>query len=69
MLITNEKLKTNRVSETEQQMKERLRIRREKDRARMRTKKIQEETKGRQKQKTMRNRAGPLKRLKRGDEN
>ena len=36
--LRNEKLKANRTSETEEQMKERLRIRREKDRARRRTK-------------------------------
>ena len=50
-------LKANRASETEEQRKERLRIRREKDRARRITKKLQEETKGRQKQKTTRNSA------------
>ena len=37
------KLKANRASEIEEQRKERLRIRHEKDRARRRTKKIQEE--------------------------
>ena len=36
--LRNEKLKANRISETEEQRKERLRIRREKDRARRRTK-------------------------------
>ena len=35
-LLRNEKLKANRTSETEEQRKERLRIRREKDRARRR---------------------------------
>ena len=35
----NEKLKANRASETEEQRRERLMIRREKDRARRRTKK------------------------------
>ena len=35
--LRNEKLKANRTSETEKQRKERLRIRREKDRARRRT--------------------------------
>ena len=35
--LRNEKLKANRTSETEEQRKERLRIRREKDRARRRT--------------------------------
>ena len=34
--LTNEKLKVNRTSETEEQRKERLRIRPEKDRARRR---------------------------------
>ena len=58
--LRNEKLKANRASETEEQRKERLRIRREKDRARRRTKKLQEEKKGHQKQKTMRNSACPL---------
>ena len=36
--LKNEKLKTNRTSETEEQRKERLRIIREKDRARRRLK-------------------------------
>ena len=36
--LRNEKLKANRTSETEEQRKERLRIRREKDSARRRTK-------------------------------
>ena len=36
--LRNEKLKANRTSETEEQRKEGLRIRREKDRARRRTK-------------------------------
>ena len=36
--LRNEKLKVNRTSETEEQRKERLRIRSEKDRARRRTK-------------------------------
>ena len=43
--LRNEKLKANRDSETEEQIKERLRIRRDKDRARRRTKKLQEEKK------------------------
>ena len=43
--IRNEKLKANRASETEEQRKERLRIRCEKDRARRRTKPLQEEKK------------------------
>ena len=36
--LRNEKLKTNRTSETEEQRKERLRIRRKKDQARRRNK-------------------------------
>ena len=44
-LLRNEKLKANRASETEQQRKERLRIRHEKWKARRRTKKLQEEKK------------------------
>ena len=55
----NEKLKANRASETEEQSKERLRIRRKKDRARRRTKKLHEGKKI-QKQKTTRNGAWPL---------
>ena len=43
--LRNEKLKANRTSETEEQRKERLRIRHEKDRARRRTKKLQDENK------------------------
>ena len=39
MFLRNEKLKANRASETEEQREKRLRIRREKDRARRRTKK------------------------------
>ena len=68
--LRNEKLKANRASETEEQRKERLRIIREKDRARRRTKKLQEEKKrwseieDHEKQ-----RLATLKRLKRGDEN
>ena len=42
--LRNEKLKVNRASETEEQRRERLRIRCEKDRAR-RTKKLPEEKK------------------------
>ena len=41
--LRNEKLKANRASETEEQRKEGLRIRFEKDRARRRTKKLQVE--------------------------
>ena len=37
--LINEKLKANRVSVTEEQRRERLRIRREKDRAKITTKK------------------------------
>ena len=42
---SNEKLKANRASETDEWMKERLRRGREKDRARRITKKLQEENK------------------------
>ena len=42
---SNEKLKANSASETEEQMKERLWIGREKDRARRITQKLQEENK------------------------
>ena len=58
--LRNEKLKANRASETEEQRKERLRIRREKDRARRITKNHKRERKGLQKQKTTRNSAWPL---------
>ena len=60
----------NRTSETEEQRKERLRIRQKKDRARRRTKKLQErkkrssETEDHDKQRLV-----TLKILKRGDEN
>ena len=40
--LRNEKVKANRASETEEQRKERLMIRREKDRASRRTNKLQE---------------------------
>ena len=62
-LFRNEKLKANRTSETEEQRKERLRIRREKDRARRRTKgkKRLPDTDDYEKQ-----RLATLKRLKRG---
>ena len=62
-------MKAKRASETEEQRKERLTIRLEKDRERRRTKKIQEEkirsseTKDHEEQ-----RLATLKRLKRGDE-
>ena len=68
--LRNEKFKANRASETEEHRKERLRIRCEKDRARRRTKKLQEEkkrlseTEDHEKQ-----RLATLKRLKQGDEN
>ena len=51
--LRNEKLKADRTSGTEEQRKESLRIRREKDRARRRTK-------GRQTQRITRNSAWPL---------
>ena len=58
-----EKLKANRTSETEEQRKERLRIRREKDRARRRTKgKKMSHTNDYEKE-----RLATLKRLKRGE--
>ena len=44
--LRNEKLKANRASETDEQRKERLRIKRENDRARRRTKKHKRERKG-----------------------
>ena len=43
--LRNEKLNASRASETEEQRKERLRIRHKKYRARRRAKKVQEETK------------------------
>ena len=62
--LRNEKLKADRTSETEEQRKESLRIRREKDRARRRTKgkKRSPNTDDYEKQ-----RLATLKRLKRGD--
>ena len=62
--LINEKLKADRTSETEEQRKESLRIRREKDRARRRTKgkKRSPDTDDYQKQ-----RLATLKRLKRGE--
>ena len=45
LFTSNEKLKANRASETEEQMKERLRIGRKRDRAKRITKKLQEENK------------------------
>ena len=64
--LRNEKLKANRTSETEEQRKERLRIRSEKDRVRRRTKgkKRSPDTDDYKKE-----RLATLKRLKRGDEN
>ena len=67
--LRNEKLTAKRVSGTEEQRKERLRIRLEKDRETRTTKKLQEEkirsseTKDYEEQ-----RLATLKRLKRGDE-
>ena len=62
--LRNEKLKADRTSETEEQRKESLRIRREKDRARRRTKgkKRLPDTDDYEKQ-----RLATLKRLKRGE--
>ena len=66
--FSNEKIKANIASETEEQRKERLRIRREKDRAR-RTKKIQEEKKrSSETEDHEQQRLATLKRLQRGDE-
>ena len=63
--LRNEKLKANRTLETEEQRKERLRIRREKDRARRsKGKKWSPDTDDYEKE-----RLATLKRLKRGDEN
>ena len=64
--LRNEKLKADRTSETEEQRKENLRIRREKDRARRRTKgkKRSPDTDDYEKQ-----RLATLKRLKRGEVN
>ena len=45
LFTSNEKLKANRASETEEQMKERLRIGRKRDRAKRITQKLQEENK------------------------
>ena len=67
--LRNEKLKPNGASETEEQWKERLKIKHEKDRARKRTIKLQEEKK--RSSETVDNekqRLDTLKRLKRGDE-
>ena len=61
--LRNEKLKANRTSETKEQRKESLRIRREKDRARKRNKgKKRSDTDDYEKQ-----RLATLKRLKRGE--
>ena len=68
--LRKEKLKANRASETEEQRKERLRIEREKDRARRITKKLQEEKKKSSEiEDHEKQRLANLKRLKRGDEN
>ena len=62
--LRNEKLKANRASDTEEQRKERLRIRREKDRARRKNKKLQEGKKrSSQKQKTTRKSTWPLSKI------
>ena len=68
--LKNGKLKANRASETEERRKERLRIRREKDKARRTTKKLQEEKKSLSETEDHEKlRLATLKRLKRGDEN
>ena len=67
--LRNEKLKANRASEMEEQRKERLTIRHEKDRERRRTKKLQEEKKrSSETEDHEKQRLATLKRLKRGDE-
>ena len=67
--LRNETIKTNRASETEQQRKEMLRIRCEKDRARRRTKKLQEEKKwSSETEDHEKQRLATLTRLKQGDE-
>ena len=66
---SNEKLKANRASETEEQRKERLRIGREKNRARRMTKKLQEEKKrSSETEDHEKQRLATLKRMKRGDD-
>ena len=65
----DEKVAENNASETEEQRKERLNIRREKIEQEGEPKNYKRERKGRQKEKTTRNSAWPLKRLKRGDKN
>ena len=68
--LRNEKLKANRASETEEQRKERLRIKHEKDRARRRTKKLQVEKKRSSETEDHEKQClATLKILKRGDEN
>ena len=58
--LRNEKLKANRASETEEQRKERLRIRHEKIEHEREQKNYKRKRKGHQKQKTTRNSAWPL---------
>ena len=66
--LRNEKLKANNASETEEQRKERLRIRGKKNGARRRTKKLQEEKKrSSETEYHKKQRLVTLKRLKRGD--
>ena len=68
--LRNEKLKANRASETEEQRKEGLRIRYEKNRARRRAKKLQEEKKrSSETEDHEKQHQATMKRLKRGDEN
>ena len=67
--LRNETIKANRASETEEQRKERLRIRRKKERARRRTKKLQEEKKKSSETEDHEKQClATLTRLKRGDE-
>ena len=58
--LRNEKLKENRTSDTEEQRKERLRIRHEKIVQEGDPRNYKKKMKGRQKQKTTRNSAWPL---------
>ena len=70
IFASNEKLKANRASETEEQMKERLRIGREKDRAGRITQKLQEENKSSSETEDNEKQClVTLKRLKRCDDN
>ena len=67
--LRNEELKANRVSETEERMKERLRIRCEKDRTRRRKKNTRRKEMLSATEDHDKERLVTLKRMKRGDEN